>query len=291
MFDARARRAAATRRGGLRRPALELRARPARESERIAAGLAALGVGAGDRVVMLLSNRARVRVRAARRAAARRDRRAGRRARAAARRWPTSRDQCGAKAIVFDDELAERVPERRRGAGAAGCACRRRRARRASTADAARRRPLVATARDRRRRDPLHLGDDRPSQGRDAHPPRDRPLGAALRSLHAPRGRRPLGAGGAGEPRHRPRSPTSPAMWRVGGTVDRRARVQGRRVHRAARARARHPHADGAGDVPPLPAERRASRAPTCRRGASAATAARRCRWRRSTRSPRACPA
>ena len=70
----------------------------------------------------------------------------------------------------------------------------------------------------------------------------------------------------------------------------RRARVQGRRLHRAARARARHAHADGAGDVQPVPAAARASRRPTWRRGASAATAARRCRWRRSTRSPQRLP-
>ena len=74
----------------------------------------------------------------------------------------------------------------RRGAGAARCALRGVEpgcGLDALTAAAAPRRSR--DARDRRRRDPLHLGHDRPAQGRDAHPPGDRPLGAALRGLHA----------------------------------------------------------------------------------------------------------
>ena len=52
--------------------------------------------------------------------------------------WPTSPNQCGAKAIVFDDALADRVPLQRRGAGAAAARCRRRGLAALATADARR---------------------------------------------------------------------------------------------------------------------------------------------------------
>lgn len=82
----------------------------AAESERIAAGLAALGVGAGDRVVMLLGNRpefvflllALQRLAAIAVPVGIREQRPG---------VAYVARQCEAKAIVFDDELADRVPE------------------------------------------------------------------------------------------------------------------------------------------------------------------------------------
>jgi long-chain acyl-CoA synthetase len=79
-------------------------------SERIAAGLAARGVGAGDRVVMLLSNRAEFvfvllgvqRLGAIAVPVGVREQRPG---------VSYVARQCEANAIVFDDELAERVPD------------------------------------------------------------------------------------------------------------------------------------------------------------------------------------
>jgi long-chain acyl-CoA synthetase len=80
------------------------------EAERIAAGLAALGLGAGDRVVLLLGNRpeflfvllAVQRLGAIAVPVGVREQRPG---------VAYVARQCGAKAIVFDDELAERIPE------------------------------------------------------------------------------------------------------------------------------------------------------------------------------------
>jgi O-succinylbenzoic acid--CoA ligase len=80
------------------------------EAERIAAGLAALGVGAGDRVVLLLGNRpeflfvllAVQRLGAIAVPVGVREQRPG---------VAYVARQCGAKAIVFDDELADRIPE------------------------------------------------------------------------------------------------------------------------------------------------------------------------------------
>ena len=79
------------------------------ESERIASGLAALGVGAGDRVILFLSNRpeflfvllAVQRLGAIAVPVGVREQRPG---------LAYVANQCGAKAIVFDDTLSDRVP-------------------------------------------------------------------------------------------------------------------------------------------------------------------------------------
>ena len=78
-------------------------------SERIAAGLAALGIGAGDRVILFLSNRpeflfvllAVQRLGAIAVPVGVREQRPG---------LAYVASQCGAKAIVFDDALADRIP-------------------------------------------------------------------------------------------------------------------------------------------------------------------------------------
>ena len=126
-------------------------------SERIAAGLAALGIGAGDRVILFLSNRpefvfvllAVQRLGAIAVPVGVREQRPG---------LAYVANQSGAKAIVFDDALVDRIPQRRRGAGAAGSPAgvgtrRDRNGRGSACAD--------RDARDRRGRDPLHLGNDR----------------------------------------------------------------------------------------------------------------------------------
>jgi hypothetical protein len=113
--------------------------------------------------------------------------------------------QCGACAIVFDGERADRVPE---GSDVASL-----RWRIAVDSDAA---PAGATALQqlgthvpglghavdvtpsRHRRHPLHLGHDRLAPRRDAEPPQHRPFGAPLRRLHAARARRPRLARSAG---------------------------------------------------------------------------------------------
>jgi O-succinylbenzoic acid--CoA ligase len=79
---------------------------------------------------------------------------------------------------------------------------------------------------------------------------------------------------------------TIAAMWRVGGTivVVREFKADASSII----ARERQPHADGLRRCTAWSDERRPART-DLRRGASAATAARRCRWRRSTRSRRAC--
>ncbi|MEO8311319.1 MAG: AMP-binding protein [Caldimonas sp.] len=79
-------------------------------SERIAAGLGALGIGAGERVMMFVANRpeflfvllAVQRLGAIAVPVGVREQRPG---------LAYVANQCGAKAIVFDDELADRIPE------------------------------------------------------------------------------------------------------------------------------------------------------------------------------------
>ncbi len=159
------------------------------------------------RVAAVHRQPARVRVRAAGAAAPGRDRGAGRRARAAPGPGLHRAASAARCAIVLDAALAARVPHRRRRAGAARCAS-------PSTAMAptalpagalptAAPPPVGGRGRGRHRADPLHLGHHRPAQGRDADAPEHRALGAALPGLHGPGRRRPLGAGGAGQPRHR----------------------------------------------------------------------------------------
>ena len=222
------------------------------EADRLAAGFAARGIGAGDRVLMLLSNRpeflfvllALQRLGAIAVPVGIREARPG---------LAFIAGQCGAIGIVFDDALADRVPLPEEAPAlalrlaASGLAT--------IASDGRRRAARGGAARDRHRGDPLHLGHDRPAQGRDAHASVDRAQRAALRGLHAPRRRRPLGAGGAGQPRHRADRDhrDDVARRRHGG---RRPRVQGRAVRAAARARAHQPHPAGAGDVSPLPDER-----------------------------------
>ena len=128
--------------------------------------------------------RHRVPGRAVRRAAPRRDRGAARASASRRRASPTCSPTAGAKLLVHDAELADRLPEPAADAGAG--ASRRGRAGRALHRDAA------ARAADRRRagrraggghRDhPLHLGHHRPAEGRDAHPSRHLPLGACTTS-------------------------------------------------------------------------------------------------------------
>ncbi len=85
-------------------------------SERIAGGLAALGIGAGERVIVYVANRpeflfvllAVQRLGAIAVPVGVREQRPG---------LAYVANQSGAKAIVFDDELAERVPERADAAG------------------------------------------------------------------------------------------------------------------------------------------------------------------------------
>ena len=259
--------------------------RPATQPTRLAAAFAAQGIARRRARADADRQPARVRLRAAGPAAPRRDRGAGGRARAAARASPTSPASAARKAIVFDDALADRVPDAAE-APALGLRVARRRQRRRRLAALARDAAGLAGrhARDRRRGDPLHLGHHRPAQGRDADAPGHRAFGAALRGLHA-----------AGAPttarRWRCRPATSPGWSRSsrrcgasGGAVIVVPEFKADAFVRLLAHERVTPHADGAGDVPAVPARARPSPAPTSRAGASAATAARRCRWRPSTR-------
>ena len=138
--------------------------------------------------------------------------------------------QCAAKAIVFDASLADRLPSPAAGlplavrisAGPSPGATTldellETRSPAAPAADPGEEEPAC---------DPLHLGDDRPAEGRDAHASQPDPLGAALPDLHATHRRRPVAARGAGEPRHRPRR-DHPRDVRGRRVRDRDARVQG----------------------------------------------------------------
>ena len=99
--------------------------------------------------------------------------------------------QCGAMGVVFDADAGRAHSRCRRGARRWRCA-----SRSAATRDSqpGRHWPTMRCraaaggrrARDRRGRDPLHLGHHRPPQGRDAHAPEHRAFGAALPGLHAP---------------------------------------------------------------------------------------------------------
>ena len=158
-----------------------------REVARIAAGLAELGIVRGDRVALLIGNRAAFvfvlfalqRLAAIAVPIGVREQRPG-------IAWMLA--QCGARAIVFDGERADRAPDsgdvpslRWRiavdagpmPAGTIALSA----ARRARTRPRQRRR----RRRGRHRRHPLHLGNDRIAQGRDADPPQHRPLGPSLR--------------------------------------------------------------------------------------------------------------
>ena len=154
----------------------------------VAQGLARLGVGAGDRVALLLGNRIEF-VLAGSRRAPRRHRGAARHPAAAARGRLCARRLRRPRARARA-ELADRVPSGR-GAGAraphprGGGPRRRRRSRRRLGQPAG----VRARRRGGHRGDPLHLGHHRPAEGRDADPSRHRPLGDALRVLHGARRR------------------------------------------------------------------------------------------------------
>ena len=162
--------------------------------------------------------------------------------------------QCGATGIVFDDALAERVPLPEEAPALA--------LRLAASS-------LAATRRRRRRAVPPAAASAETDTAVILYTSgtTGRPKGAMLTHLSIAHSvlhyeacmrlgrRRPLGAGGAGQPRHRADRDhrDDVACRRHGG---RRSRVQGRAVRAAAGARAHQPHPAGAGDVPPLPDER-----------------------------------
>ena len=110
MFEQQLRHAGRLRRRGLRRPALELCRHGQREAARIAAGLAARGVRAGERVLMFIGNRpefvfvllALQRLGAIAVPVGVREQRPG---------LAYIARQCGAMGVVFDAELAERIPD------------------------------------------------------------------------------------------------------------------------------------------------------------------------------------
>jgi long-chain acyl-CoA synthetase len=91
--------------------------------------------------------------------------------------------QCGARGIVFDEALADRVPLPDEAPALRGALARAISKRSRCPPD--RCRPRTPTPRDRHRGHPLHLGHHRPPQGRDADAPEHRAFGAALRGLHA----------------------------------------------------------------------------------------------------------
>ncbi len=158
------------------------------EAERIAAGLAAKGMRVGDRVLMFIGNRpefvfvllALQRLGAIAVPVGVREQRPG---------LAYIARQCGAVAIVFDVELAARVPRRRRCAGAGAARGGRRRGRRQPAGLGRRRmrcrRPPRRLPRTDVARDSLHVGHHRAAEGRDAHAPEHRAFGAALPGLHA----------------------------------------------------------------------------------------------------------
>ena len=111
--------------------------------------------------------------------------------------------------------------------------------------------------RDRRRGDPLHLGHHRQPEGRDADAPEHRALGAALPGVHEAAARASVSALAVPASHVTGLIAIIATMLHVAGTTVIVPRVQGRAVHRADAARARDAHADGAGDVQPVPAAAR----------------------------------